>query len=77
MGFRHVWKVQLTIWGMQAGTEYGYGLIQPPSDKKINMFNDVEDNSWYSSEVNYLFKNGIVNGYEGSMFRSFCTRYES
>ena len=32
--------------------EYGFGLVQPPSNKDVNIFPDVPKDSWYETEVN-------------------------
>lgn len=43
--------------------QYGYGLIQPPSSEQADLFIDLKDNTWYSDEILYLYRHGIVSGY--------------
>ena len=59
--------------------EYGYGLIQPPSNENTKLFSDVEENSWYANEVYDLYQKGIINGYEDGGFHPFhpVTRAEA
>jgi hypothetical protein len=47
---------------------YGYGLIQPPSSEQADLFSDLKDNAWYSEEILYLYRHGIVSGYADGGF---------
>ena len=48
--------------------EYGFGLVQPPSNKEVSIFPDVPVDSWYETEVNDMFLNGIISGYRDGNF---------
>jgi hypothetical protein len=48
--------------------EYGYGLIQPPSREKADLFIDLKESAWYSDEILYLYRKGIVSGYSDGGF---------
>jgi len=43
--------------------EYGFGLIQPPSREKADLFIDLKENAWYSEAILHLYRQGIVSGY--------------
>ena len=43
--------------------EFGYGLIQPPSSEKADLFVDLKEDAWYSDAILYLYRKGIINGY--------------
>ena len=45
---------------------YGYGLIQIPSISSI--FPDVIGDTWYTEEIKYLYKKGIITGYPDGKF---------
>lgn len=47
---------------------YGYGLVQPPSSEQADLFIDLKDNAWYSDEILYLYRKGIINGYADGGF---------
>jgi hypothetical protein len=59
--------------------EYGYGLIQPPTIESQGLFYDVKKDSWYSEEIEYLYTNGIVTGYNDGGFHPYdqVTRAEA
>ena len=48
--------------------QYGYGLVQLPKDKDVQIFPDVRKGSWYEKEVNDLFLNGIISGNRDGKF---------
>lgn len=50
-------------------TEYGYGLIQPPSNEKADLFTDLKEDAWYSEAILYLHRKGIIGGYADGSFR--------
>lgn len=47
---------------------YGYGLIQPPSSEQADLFIDLKDDAWYSDEILYLYRHGIISGYADGGF---------
>ena len=49
-------------------SKYGYGLVQPPTNKEVNIFPDVPEDSWYEIEVNDMFLKGIISGYRDGNF---------
>lgn len=47
---------------------FGYGLIQAPTKTTTTAFPDVKKGAWYDEEINYLYNEGIVSGYENGYF---------
>ena len=42
--------------------------MQPPTNKEVNIFPDVPEDSWYETEVNDMFLKGIISGYRDGNF---------
>ena len=47
---------------------YGYGLIQAPTNENERLFIDVGADQWYSDEIEFLYDQKIITGYEGRIF---------
>lgn len=45
---------------------FGYGLVQAPTTERV--FADVPSGEWYTDEISYLYKKGIVTGYDDKKF---------
>lgn len=45
---------------------FGYGLVQAPTTARV--FADVPTGEWYADEISYLYKKGIVTGYDDKKF---------
>ena len=61
-------KSALDLGNKGKDSKYGYGLVQPPTNKEVNIFPDVPEDSWYEIEVNDMFLKGIISGYRDGNF---------